>query len=190
MKNPEQGNAGQTEKEAGTRMPVKSLVIVFSCHHRNTEKIANAIAQVLDAPVKTPQQVSPEELAGYDLVGFGSGIYGAKNHGSLLDLAGNLPFADGRNAFIFSTYGAPADLYTGERLREFVKDNHAALREKLQSRGYKVVGEFACAGLNTNSFLRFFGGLNKGRPDEKDLRHAEEFAENLKRHDNSEKEII
>jgi hypothetical protein len=25
-----------------------------------------------------------------------------------------------------------------------------------------VIGEFGCAGWNTNSFLRFFGGLNKG----------------------------
>jgi len=190
MKNPEQGITGQIEKEAGSQMPVKSLVIVFSCHHGNTEKIGNAIAKVLDAPVKTPQQVSPEELAGYDLVGFGSGIYGAQNHLSLIGLAGSLPYADGRKAFIFSTFGAPAGLYNGERLREFIRDNHAALREKLQSRGYRVVGEFACAGLNTNSFLRFFGGLNKGRPDEKDLRHAEAFAENLKRHECSEKEII
>lgn len=190
MKNPEQGITGQIEKEAGTQMPMKSLVIVFSCHHGNTGKIANAIAQVLDAPVKTPQQVIPEKLAGYDLVGFGSGIYGAKNHGSLLDLAGNLPYANGRKAFIFSTYGAPAGLYNGERLREFIRDNHAALREKLQIRGYEIVGEFACAGLNTNSFLRFFGGLNKGRPDEKDFRHAEAFGENLNRYKNSEKKSI
>jgi len=71
-------------------------------------------------------------------------------------------------------------LYKGERLREFIKNNHAALRGKLESRGYTVIDEFSCAGLNTNSFLRFFGGLNKGRPDAEDLRHAEEFAHNLK----------
>jgi len=159
---------------------MKSLVIVFSYHHKNTEKIANVFAKVLDAPVKTPQQVNPEEIREYSLVGFGSGIYGAKNHESLLDLAKKLPHADGRKAFIFSTFGAPVGLYKGERLREFIKNNHAALRGKLESRGYTVVDEFSCAGLNTNSFLRFFGGLNKGRPDAKDLRHAEEFAHNLK----------
>jgi len=166
---------------------MKSLVIVFSCHHKNTEKIANTLANVLDAPVKTPQQVTPEEIAEYDLIGFGSGIYGAQNHASLIGLAGRLPHADGRKAFIFSTYGAPEALYKGERLREFIRDNHAALREKLQSRGYTVIGEFACPGLNTNSFLKYFGGLNKGRPDAEDLRHAEEFAENLKRFTRIEK---
>jgi len=160
--------------------PMKSLVVVFSYHHNNTEKIAKVFAKVLDAQIKTPQQVNPEDLREYSLVGFGSGIYGAKNHESLLDLAEKLPHADGRKAFIFSTFGAPVGLYKGERLREFIKNNHAALRGKLQARGYTVIDELGCPGLNTNSFLRFFGGLNKGRPDAKDLRYAEEFALNLK----------
>lgn len=160
---------------------MKSLVVVFSYHHKNTEKVANTIATVLRAPVKTPRQVNPDEFGGYDLVGFGSGIYGAQHHESLLELADRLPHAGGRKAFIFSTYGAPESLFKGDRLRKFIRDNHTALREKLQSRGYVVIDEFACAGLNTNSFLRFFGGLNKERPDAEDLRHAQEFAENLKR---------
>jgi flavodoxin len=164
-----------------TTLPEKALVIVFSYHHKNTEKIASAIAGVLDAPVRTPEQVSPEEIAGHDLVGFGSGIYGAKNHASLIGLAGSLPDAGGKKAFIFSTYGAPAGMYKGERLSEFTKNNHAALREALQSKGYTVVDEFSCPGLNTNSVLSLFGGLNKGRPDADDLRYAREFAENLKR---------
>jgi flavodoxin len=161
-------------------LPMKSLIILFSYHHKNTEKIARVFANVLDAQVKTPQQVTPEELFEYSLVGFGSGIYSAQNHTSLLDLADKLPHANGRKAFIFSTFGAPVALYGGERLREFINNNHAALREKLQARGYTVIGEFGCPGLNTNSFLRLFGGLNKGRPNAEDLRHAEEFALNLK----------
>jgi flavodoxin len=160
--------------------PLKSLVVVFSYHHMNTEKIAHAIAKALDAPVTTPQQVNPEGLHEYDLIGLGSGIYAAQNHPSLLDLAGNLPLANGRKAFIFSTFGAPAGLFKGERLTEFIHNNHRALREKLQSRGYTVIGEFACAGFNTNSFLKYLGGLNKGRPDEDDLKQAEEFAGKIK----------
>jgi flavodoxin len=160
--------------------PAKSLVVVFSYHHKNTEKIAHAIAKVLDAPVTTPQQVNPEELGEYNLAGFGSGIYSAQNHKSLLDLVDNLPQANGRKAFIFSTYGAPAGLFKGDRLTEFIYSNHRALREKLQSRGYTVIDEFACPGFNTNSFLKYIGGLNKGRPDADDCKHAEEFAANIK----------
>ncbi len=158
----------------------KTLVIVFSYHHNNTEKIAHVVANVLGAEVKTPQQVKPEEIAKYDLVGFGSGIYGARNHQSIIDLAGRLPYVDGKMAFIFSTYGAPTGLYKGERLSEFTRNNHLALRDKLQAGGYKIIGEFSCAGWNTNSFLKYFGGLNKGKPDAEDIRNADAFAQIIK----------
>jgi flavodoxin len=74
-----------------------------SIHQKNTEKIANVLARVLDAPIKTPQQTNPEELQEYDLIGFGSGIYGAKHHESLLELADKLPQVTNKHAFIFST---------------------------------------------------------------------------------------
>jgi flavodoxin len=154
---------------------MKSLVIVFSYHHNNTEKIANAIAHVLDASVKTPRQVKPEELQECNLVGFGSGIYSAQNHESLFDLVDKLPQVGGKKAFIFSTYGAPAFVAN----REFIENNHSKLREKLQVKGFIVTGEFGCAGWNTNSFLKFFGGLNKGRPNAEDLRNAEAFAREM-----------
>lgn len=155
---------------------VNSLVVVFSYHHGNTEKIAHAVANVLGAEVKTPQQVSPEEIARTDLVGFGSGIYNATFDPSVLDLADRLPRAEGKNAFLFSTYGAPA-AFVG---REFIEKNHEQIRKKLQAKGYTVIGEFGCAGWNTNSFLKYFGGLNKGRPNAEDLRNAEEFARDVK----------
>ena len=155
---------------------MKSLVIVFSYHHNNTATIAGAIAGVLGAPVKTPPQVTPEEVAGYDLAGFGSGIYGATFDPSVLTLADRLPHVTGKNAFLFSTYGAPAIAAGGD----FVRNNHAEIRKKLEAKGYTVIGEFGCAGWNTNSFLKYFGGLNQGRPDAQDRKNAEEFARNLK----------
>jgi flavodoxin len=150
---------------------MKSLLVLLSYHHNNTEKIANVFAKVLDAQIKTPQQTNPEELQEYGLVGFGSGIYSGKHHEALLDLADRLPQVNNRKAFIFST---SSDL-------EPLAKNHSALRERLQSKGYVIVDEFTCAGFNTNSFSRLFGGINKGRPNAEDLKHAEEFAQNLKR---------
>jgi flavodoxin len=148
-----------------------------SIHQKNTEKIANVLARVLDAPIKTPQQTNPEELQEYDLIGFGSGIYGAKHHKALLDLADRLPQVTNKKAFIFSTCGVPA-IGMSERV---VEENNSALREKLQSKGYVIVDEFGCVGFNTNSFLKRFGGINKGRPNAQDLKNAEVFAQNLKR---------
>jgi flavodoxin len=163
------------ENESKGALTVKSLVVVFSYHHNNTEKIANAVAKVLGAEVKTPQRVKPEEIAAYDLVGFGSGIYGATFDKSVLDLADLLPQVTGKKAFLFSTYGAPGFVAN----RDFIEKNHTEIREKLQAKGYTVIGEFGCAGWNTNSFSKFFGGLNKGRPDADDILNAEGFALNM-----------
>lgn len=158
----------------------KSLVVVFSCHHKNTEKIAYTFAKVLGAKVKMPQQVNPEEFREYGLVGFGSGIYSDKHHESLLDLADRLPRVASKKAFIFSTSGIPEVLSGRKYIQRYALTSHAALREKLRSKGYLIMGEFICAGFNTNSFLKLFGGLNKGRPNANDLKHAEEFARDMK----------
>ncbi len=151
----------------------RTLVIQYSYHHNNTEKIAKVIAHVLEAEIRTPQQIDPKDLQEYDLIGFGSGIYGGKHHESLLELAEKLQQVTNRKAFIFST-----SAILGENK---VAEDHAALREELQRKGYTIVDEFACKGFNTNSFLKYFGGMNKGRPNAEDLEQAEEFAQNLKR---------
>jgi len=162
---------------------MKSLLVLYSYHHKNTEKIANVFAEVLDAQIKTPQQINPEELQEYSLIGFGSGIYSEKHHKLLLDLADKLPQVTNKKAFIFSTSGT-----TGE---DKVAKDHAPLREKLQTKGYIIVDEFQCKGWNTNvggnialhflsSVIKLFGGMNKGRPNAEDLKHAEAFAQNLK----------
>jgi flavodoxin len=147
-------------------------MVLFSYHHKNTEKIAKVFAKVLDAQIKTPHQTNPEELQEYSLIGFGSGIYGEKHHESLLDLADKLQPVTSKKAFIFSTSAIMG--------KAKVAQDHSLLREKLQSKGYTIVDEFACKGFNTNSFLKYFGGMNKGRPNAEDLKHAEEFAQNLK----------
>jgi flavodoxin len=159
-------------------MVTKALIVLFSYHHNNTRKIAGVFAKVLDAQVKTPQETDPEKLQQYDLVGFGSGIYGYHHHTSLLDLADKLPQVTNKKAFIFSTTGAPI-AFGGSALTKAL-EQHIPLRKKLQSKGYEIVDEFICAGFNTNSFIRIFGGINKGRPNAEDLQHAEEFASKLK----------
>jgi flavodoxin len=86
----------------------------------------------------------------------------------MLDFAEKLPILSNQKCFIFSTSGIQGV--------EKVKKDHEALRMKLINKGLIVIDEFSCKGFNTNSFLKFFGGMNKGRPNENDLNHAKEFA--------------
>jgi flavodoxin len=161
-------------------LSMKTLIVLVSYHHLNTQKVADVFSKVLDAQIKTPQQISPEELQHFDLVGFGSGIYSDKNDQSLLDFVDKLPQATYKKAFLFSTSGMPIGISGQNRLEEYTSKCHTTLREKLQSKGYRVVGEFSCAGFNTNKFLKWFGGINKGRPNAEDLKRAEAFATKLK----------
>ena len=159
-------------------MNTNCLIILFSYFHHNTEKIARIFAEVLNTQILKPQEVDPQTLDRYVLLGFGSGIYDCKQHKSLFDLADKLPQANDQKVFLFSTCGVPA-IFTNEKM---FRDNHAPLRDILESKDYEVVGEFGCAGFNTNSFLKYFGGINKGRPNTRDLTKAKEFASSLKKY--------
>jgi flavodoxin len=109
-------------------------------------------------------------------------IDSGKHYKEILDFADALPQVAEKKAFIFSTCGAPMKFMELDKTEFtiYVTKNHSSLREKLQSKGYMIVDEFSCAGFNTNSFNKLFGGINKGRPNAEDLKHAEEFAQNLK----------
>jgi flavodoxin len=157
---------------------MNTIIVLYSCHHRNTEKIASRIAEILDARIAQPQQAGLQEIHDHDLVGFGSGIYNGTHHKKLLELADNLPQTDGKKVFLFSTDGMPRGLVKNKAtlMNKMYKD-HTALRQRLQSKGYVVFGEFNCAGFDTYGFWKLFGGLNKGRPDAQDLAQAAEFAD-------------
>jgi flavodoxin len=149
---------------------LKSLVIVYSYHHKNTEKVATTIANVLKAEVKYPRDTNPEEIIKYNLVGFGAGIAEEKHYEPILKLAEALPIVKDKKAFIFSTAGVT------------LKSHHSTLKEILVSKGYIIVGEFRCRGFNTNSIYKYIGGLNKGHPNTKDLKKAEVFAQTLEQY--------
>ena len=154
---------------------MKTLIVYKSYHRMNTEKVAKAMAEAMNAQFTKVEDVRPEELAEYDLIGFGSGIYGLKHHRALIDLIETMPPMD-KNVFVFSTTG------------NFREVNHRLIKEKLTEKGCHIVGEFTCFGefagalrLNRDwkGALAFIGGKNKGHPDEKDLENARAFAEGL-----------
>jgi len=152
-------------------MKLKCLIITYSYHHNNTAKIADVFSEVLNAKIKTPEQVVLEELQEYDLIGFGAGIDSGMHYKPLLDLADRLPKVNNKAGFIFSTSAVQGE--------SKVRKDHLLLRDKLETKGYNVVGEFSCKGFNTNSFLKYIGGMNNGRPNNEDLKNAKEFALNL-----------
>ncbi len=147
---------------------MRAAIVYVSIHHGNTEKIAREIARVLNAELLNVGKANEETIKNNDLIGFGSGIYFGKHHISLLKFIDAMPKVNKR-AFIFSTRGGgPPFIY------------HRAIKRRLRTKGFEIIGEFSCKGFDTFGLLKHIGGINKGKPDERDLEKAKEFAEKLK----------
>ena len=116
---------------------MKSLIVCVSKSHGNTRRVADRMAEVLDAEVVEPESVDPETFREYDLVGFGSGIYYMTVDARLRNLIRRLPAVDHIRAFTFFTSGA----------REIpLLDYNKPVRDHLESKGFEVIGSFLAAG--------------------------------------------
>lgn len=145
------------------------LLICKSVHHGNTLKVARKMADVLGADIKDPKDVILDDIDAYSLIGFGSGIYNRKPHQDLTDLIDKIEYQQHRSAFIFSTATIPWP------------PTLQPLRDKLKQKGFTIIGEFSCKGFIDEGFVKYiFGGLNKGRPNEKDLNKATRFAQYIR----------
>ena len=140
---------------------MKTLIIYISVHHDNTEKVAKVMANILGADLLQVKQVDAGMLEQYDLIGFGSGIFSGKHHKNLLDFADKLPMLRNKKAFIIHNFDKP-------------------LKEKLQLKGFDIIGEFSCRGFDTSWAAMIVGGIHRDRPNAKDLKQAEDFARGLK----------
>jgi len=150
---------------------MKTLIIYNSIHKSNTEKIAKAMAEELNAEVVKSFEVKNYDMDEYDLIGLGSGIYFGKHHVSILNLIDKLQNISNKRFFIFSTSG----------MSESVFNNfNKPLKDKINDKGGKIISIFDCRGHDSIGPLKYIGGLNKGRPNEKDIEKAKAFAAGLK----------
>jgi flavodoxin len=144
---------------------MKAIIICASTHHGNTRKVVDAISKECGVEVIDAVTVHEKDLSEYDLIGFASGIYGAKFHRTVVDFAAkNLP--KDKKIFFISTSAMNMD---------FTK----SMAGGLEGKNATVVGKFSCNGYNTFGPFRLVGGTSKGRPNEEDLKNAVEFYKNM-----------
>ncbi|MFE3873979.1 flavodoxin family protein [Kitasatospora sp. NPDC059146] len=155
---------------------MKAVIVCVSVSHGNTRRIAEAIARPLAAPVVAPEELDPADLTGYDLVGFGSGVFTGRLHPRLRRFVSAVPSAAPSaehpcRAFVFATSGLPEPGF-----RPFTRPAERALAAK----GFRIVDGFTARGHDTWLPFRLVGGINKHRPDSRDLAAAHAFAERLR----------
>ncbi|MEU9146682.1 flavodoxin family protein [Streptomyces sp. NPDC048349] len=149
---------------------MRTVIVCVSVSHGNTRRVADTMAQVLDAKVVSPEEADPAELAGADLVGFGAGVFHSRLHPRLTDFARTLPPGPGRT-FVFATSGLP-EVPPAPFTRPLVR--------LLHGKGREVDGTFSCRAFDTWAPFKLIGGINKQRPHAGDLAAARAFAERLR----------
>ncbi|MFD6916928.1 flavodoxin [Streptomyces virginiae] len=120
--------------------------------------MAETMAEVVDARV-----VLPEEVAGHDLVGFGSGVFAQQMHPDLLDFVRALPASLRRAAS-----------RSRRSRRTTVRWCGSSTTRDSRSRAFSPA-----ARSTRGRSLRLIGDINKQRPNEDDLIATREFAERL-----------
>jgi flavodoxin len=131
----------------------------------NTEKIAKVMAEAISADIANVEDVQMEDLTKYDLIGFGSGIYGSGFHKAIVTFIEEMSNIN-KNVFLFFTTA------------HFGAKNLYVVKEKLSEKGCKIIGEFNCSGeysplgfnLNCKGKLSYIGGREKGIPMRKTWR--------------------
>lgn len=150
---------------------MKAIIVCKSVSHGNTKRVAETIGQVLNARVVDPEEIDAADLADYDLVGFGSGVYNMAFHPQMRAFADSLTRTNRGNAFVFNTSG-----FSEPPFRRYLR----SFTRQLESKGFDVVDTFSCRGLDTWLPLKVVGGIRKGHPDATDLDAARTFAEGLR----------
>ncbi len=127
---------------------MKVLVTYFS-QSGNTEKIAKAIcqqaAQANEAQLKKLEDITPDNVAGYDFVFIGSPLHSGSLAAPVKECLGALQASSGQKMAGFITHFAPA--YPEQDMDGFAEPIKAACKEK----GIEYKGCFDCQGFLAES---------------------------------------
>ncbi|MBS3073171.1 flavodoxin domain-containing protein [Candidatus Pacearchaeota archaeon] len=142
----------------------KAIVIYYS-RTGNTQKIAKVFARTLKCKFLNIKENPKINLDKYNLIFIGSGIYGMKISAEIENFIQKLKNKDmnEKKYVVFGTYGGS-------------KRGIKVMKEILEHKNAKVIGQFGCKGHDDFWLFKIFN-VNRGRPDKHDLFEAKEFAQ-------------
>ena len=141
---------------------MKTVIIFASTHHGNTKKVVDAISKECDVELVDATKVHEKDLREYDLIGFASGIFFTKFSEQVLNFA-RVNLQANKKVFFIATAGNP------------IKGNFNSIAGIVKEKSCNEVGRFQCKGFDTYGPFKLFGGIQKGHPDETELKEAVAF---------------
>jgi len=151
---------------------MKVLIIYCSEYKKNTEKIAQVFAKKIDCDLVNVKDANDIDIEGYDLIGFGSGVYKESLSPKIFKMVDRLDM-NGKDTFVFSTSGVGMKYYNNSLIKH------------LESKGANIKGSFACIGsfvaneFTDKKIFNIIGKLSKGHPNNKDFNKAGIFIKEL-----------
>lgn len=145
---------------------MKTVLIYASTHHGNTKKVVDAISNECEIEVVDATKLHEKDLKDYDLIGFASGIFFTKFSEQMLNFARvNLPA--NKDVFFIATAGNP------------MNGNFNSIADIAKDKKCNERGRFQCKGFDTYGPFKLVGGIQKGHPNESELKAAVEFYKGL-----------
>ena len=145
---------------------MKTVLIYASTHHGNTKKVVDAISNECEIEVVDATKVHEKDLKDYALIGFASGIFFTKFSEQVLNFARvNLP--TNKDVFFIATAGNP------------INGNFNSIADIAKDKKCNERGRFQCKGFDTYGPFKLIGGIQKGHPDESELKAAVDFYKGL-----------
>lgn len=145
---------------------MKTVLIYASTHHGNTKKVVDAISNECEIEVVDATKVHEKDLKDYDLIGLASGIFFTKFSEQVLNFARvNLP--SNKDVFFIATAGNP------------MNGNFNSIADIAKDKKCNERGRFQCKGFDTYGPFKLVGGIQKGHPNESELKAAVEFYKGL-----------
>lgn len=150
---------------------MKTLIIYQSFHHNNTEKIVKHIASNSGVDLIKLHEVNSDSVANYDRFIFAGGVYFYKPHRLFYKKIPSLNLSK-NSVYLITTSGTPSIPIFG--------NYHKSFRKLFEKNNLVITSWFEARGFDTYPlFVRPFGGINKGRPNKKDLDKALEWYNSL-----------
>lgn len=138
----------------------KTAIIYASIHHKNTFKVANFVAQSINADILDVLHDNVD-ISQYDTIIFASGIYFGKFHKGLLNFVEKQEL-QGKRVIAFYTCGM--------KFGDYAK----GLKKLLLKQGAVYLGDVYCRGYDTYGIWGKLGGIARKHPTDNDIARVTE----------------
>ena len=146
----------------------KICIVYDSMHNMNTEKLVLSLKENYnDVDIIKVNNFDINAIDNYTKIGLASGIYWGRFSKNIEELLDKILDSDVKNLFFIYTSGIGKVRYEKKLIKRLEEKNKICL------------GIFSCKGFDKYGPFKLIGGINKGKPNEKDIQNLIKFFENI-----------